>query len=62
MKKIVLVFAAVMITVSGFAQKTADIGIMGRNINLLGRCKEVPPFQSFNPNFGVFSGIILIKE
>ena len=54
MKKIVLVIAAILIAVSGFAQKTADIGIWGGTSAYIGDVKDVPPFQSFNPNFGVF--------
>ncbi len=52
MKKIVLVFAAVMLTVSGFAQKTADIGLWGGTSSYWGDVRGVPPIQSFNPNFG----------
>ncbi len=51
MKKIVLVFATVMITVSGFAQKTADIGLWGGTSTYWGDVR-VPPIQTFNPNFG----------
>jgi hypothetical protein len=54
MKKIVLVAAAVLITVSGFTQKTADIGIWGGTSAYIGDIREVPPFQSFKPNFGAF--------
>lgn len=54
MKRIVLVAAAVLITVSGFAQKTADIGIWGGTSTYIGDIKEITPFQSFNPNFGAF--------
>lgn len=52
MKKIVLVFAAVVLTVSGFAQKTADIGIWGGTSSYWGDVREVPPMQGFNPVFG----------
>ncbi len=52
MKKIALVFAAVVLTVSGFAQKTADIGIWGGTSSYWGDVREVPPVQGFNPNFG----------
>jgi hypothetical protein len=54
MKKILLVFAAVWITVSGFAQKTADIGIWGGTSTYFGDMDEVTPFQGFNPNFGAY--------
>lgn len=54
MKKIILVFATVFVTVSGFAQKTADIGIWGGTSTYLGDMDEVTPFQSFKPNFGAY--------
>lgn len=54
MKKIVLVFIAVFLTVSGFAQRTADIGIWGGTSTYWGDVKDVPPIQTFNPNFGAF--------
>ena len=54
MKKIVLVFIAVFLTVSGFAQKTADIGIWGGTSSYWGDVKGVPPIQTFNPNFGAY--------
>ena len=54
MKKIVLVFIAVVLTVSGFAQKSADIGIWGGSSTYFGDIKDVPPMQSFNLNFGAF--------
>lgn len=52
MKKIVLVFATVLLTVSGFAQKTADIGIWGGTSSYWGDVREVPPIQGFNFNLG----------
>jgi len=52
MKKLLLVFATVWITVSGFAQKTADIGIWGGSSGYIGDMDETKPFQSFNLNFG----------
>jgi len=52
MKKIVLVFAAVCITISGFAQKTADIGIWGGTSGYFGDMDETNAFQPFNLNFG----------
>lgn len=54
MKKIVLVAVAFLIAVSGFAQKTADIGIWGGTSAYIGDVKDVAPFQTFNPNFGAF--------
>lgn len=54
MKKVVLVTVAVFITVSGFSQKTADIGIWGGTSSYLGDIKNVTPFQTFNPNIGAF--------
>lgn len=52
MKKIVFVVTALLITVSGFAQKTADIGIWGGTSAYYGDMDGVAPFQSFKPNFG----------
>lgn len=52
MKKLVLVFATVWLTVSGFAQKTADIGIWGGTSGYFGDIDETGPFPSFNLNFG----------
>ena len=52
MKKIVLVFVAVLITVSGFAQKTADIGIWGGTSTYIGDMNEAPPLEAFNLNLG----------
>lgn len=54
MKRIVLVFTAVVLTVSGFAQKTADIGVWGGSSTYWGDMKEVPLMQGFNPNFGAY--------
>ncbi|MEE4287402.1 MAG: DUF6089 family protein [Mariniphaga sp.] len=54
MRKSVLVFIAVIFTVSGFAQKSADIGIWGGSSAYLGDIKEAPPMQTFNLNFGAF--------
>jgi len=54
MKNILLVFAIVLLTVSGFAQKTADIGIWGGTSTYLGDLDEVAPFQTFKPNFGAY--------
>jgi hypothetical protein len=54
MKKSVLVFIAVLITVSGFAQKTADIGIWGGASAYWGDMTKVYYNQSVNPMFGAF--------
>jgi opacity protein-like surface antigen len=54
MKKIVLVFAAVLITVSGFAQKTADIGIWGGSSLYYGDLDETGSNQTFNLNYGAY--------
>ncbi len=52
MKKILLVFAAVWITVSGKAQVTADIGIWGGTSVYFGDLDQTNPLQPINPNFG----------
>jgi hypothetical protein len=52
MRKILLVFAAVWITVSGNAQITADIGVWGGTSMYLGDMDETNPLQPLNPNFG----------
>jgi len=52
MKKILLVFAAVWITVSVHAQVTSDIGIWGGSSVYIGDMDETNPVQPFNPNFG----------
>jgi len=52
MKKLLLVFAIVLITVSGHAQKTADIGIWGGTATVWGDMDDNTPFQTFNLNFG----------
>lgn len=54
MKKITLVFVAIFFVVSGFAQKTADIGIWGGTSTYIGDIKVDSPVQAFNPNFGAF--------
>lgn len=54
MRKIILVLIAVGLTVSGFAQKSADIGIWGGSSTYFGDIKESPPLQSFNLNLGAF--------
>jgi Domain of unknown function (DUF6089) len=52
MKKILLVFATVWITVSGNAQVTADIGIWGGSSVYLGDIDEANPIQPLNLNYG----------
>lgn len=47
-------FAAVLITVSGFTQKTADIGLWGGTSTYFGDLSETGHFQQFNPNFGAY--------
>jgi len=54
MKKLLLVFVAVWLTFSGFAQRTSDIGIWGGASTYFGDMDEVAPFQTFNPNFGAY--------
>lgn len=54
MKTIVLVFAAVLLTVSGMAQRTADIGIWGGTSTYFGDLHETSHFDTFNPNFGAY--------
>jgi len=54
MRRIVLVFIAAVLTVSGFAQKTADIGIWGGSSTYWGDIENAFPMQTFNLNFGAF--------
>lgn len=54
MKKIIMVFTTVLLTVSGFAQKTADIGIWGGTSTYIGDFDNSSPIQGFNPNFGAY--------
>ncbi|HPE75714.1 MAG TPA: DUF6089 family protein [Draconibacterium sp.] len=54
MRKILLVFAAVWITVSGKAQITADIGVWGGTSVYFGDLDETNPLQPLNPNFGAY--------
>jgi hypothetical protein len=55
MKKLLLVFVTVLVTVSGYAQKTADIGVWGGSLTTVhGDMDEDKPFQSFNLNFGAY--------
>jgi hypothetical protein len=54
MRKIVLVLITALLTVSGFAQKTADIGIWGGTSTYWGDIEKAFPLQTFNLNVGVF--------
>ena len=54
MKKLILVFAIVLVTLSGHAQKTADIGIWGGTATVWGDMDDNTPFQTFNLNFGAY--------
>jgi len=54
MKKLALVFAIVLITISGHAQKTADIGIWGGSSTVWGDMDDNAAFQTFNLNFGAY--------
>jgi hypothetical protein len=54
MKKIVLTFTAFVLTVSVYAQPSADIGIWGGSSTYWGDVKEVPPMQTFNLNLGLY--------
>jgi hypothetical protein len=54
MRRIGLVFIAVILTVSGFAQKTADLGIWGGSSTYWGDIKEASPMQTFNMNMGAY--------
>lgn len=54
MRKALLVFAIVLITISGHAQKTADIGIWGGSSTVWGDMDDNTPFQSFNLNYGAY--------
>ena len=47
-----LVFIALLLTVSGFAQTTADIGIWGGSSTYWGDIRDVHPLQTFNLNLG----------
>ena len=54
MKKIGMVFIAVVQAVSGFSQKSADIGIWGGTSTYWGDLGSVPPMQTFNLNMGAY--------
>lgn len=54
MKRLGLVFAIVVMALSGHAQKTADIGIWGGSSSVWGDMNNNAPFQSFNLNFGAY--------
>ncbi len=52
MKKLFMVFSAVLIAVSGSAQITADIGIWGGSSMYFGDLKETSRMEPFNLNIG----------
>lgn len=54
MKRLALVFAIVLITLSGHAQKTADIGIWGGTATSWGDMDKNTPFETLNLNFGAY--------
>ncbi|MFV0267843.1 MAG: DUF6089 family protein [Draconibacterium sp.] len=54
MKRLALVFAIVLMTVSGHAQKTADIGIWGGTSTVWGDMDNNAAFETFNPTFGAY--------
>lgn len=54
MKKIVLAFTAIALTFSGFAQRTADIGVWGGASTYWGDIKQTSPIHSFNLNLGAY--------
>lgn len=54
MNKILLVFSVILMTVSGKAQKTADIGLWGGTTGYFGDIDGAAYFQQFNPNFGAY--------
>lgn len=47
-------FVAVLITVSGYAQRTADIGIWGGSSTVFGDMDEDAAFRTFNLNYGAY--------
>ena len=54
MKRLALVFAIVLMTVSGHAQRTADIGIWGGTSTVWGDMDNNAAFETFNPTFGAY--------
>lgn len=54
MKRLVLVFVSVLVSISGQAQKTADIGIWGGTATVWGDMDDNTPFQTLNLNFGAY--------
>ncbi len=54
MRKVLLVFIAVGLAVSGFAQKSADIGVWGGSSTYFGDIKPAAPLESFNLNLGAY--------
>ena len=54
MKKILLVFATVLLVVSGHAQRTSDIGFWAGSSTAWGDMDDNTPFNTFNLNFGAY--------
>jgi len=54
MKRLLLVFVSVLVSISGQAQKTADIGIWGGTATVWGDMDDNTPFQTLNLNFGAY--------
>lgn len=52
MKRLLIVFTAVWLTVSGFAQTTADIGLWGGTSGYIGDLDLNRVFPAFNLNYG----------
>jgi hypothetical protein len=54
MKQTVLLFVTIVLTVSGFAQRSADIGVWGGSSTYWGDIREASPMQSLNLNLGAY--------
>ena len=54
MKKTLLLFSALWLALSGFGQRTLDLGLWGGTSNYFGDLEGVTHFQSFNPVGGLF--------
>ncbi len=55
MKKTLLLFSALWLALSGFGQRTLDLGLWGGTSNYFGDLEGVTHFQSFNPVGGLFA-------
>lgn len=53
-KNLLLICIAVLLAVTGFAQRTADIGIWGGKSMYFGDMNETAPLQSFHLNLGAY--------